>query len=177
MDTSNYSELTCAILADIDRQVDIELTNTPLPRIQLITEATEWASTPPNVTHESQSAVKIANLNAVEKKIATLLTLAGQTMDTLASENHEDSLDDTSVAYFHTNGGLRKFDDNVKQYIKLLDEIQLSLRKQYHDLAKSGTASVNLPFTVSVYDTDKVLDALTRCLSLIRTEMDELSQL
>ncbi|KAJ1963067.1 hypothetical protein IWQ62_003334 [Dispira parvispora] len=175
MDTSNYSELTRAILADIDRQVDIELTNTSLPRIQLVTEATEWSS--PNVTQESQSVAKIANLNAIEKKIVSLLTLAGQTMDTLASENHEDSLDDTSVAYFHTNGGLRKFDDNVKQYIKLLDEIQLSLRKQYHDLATSGTASVNLPFTVSVYDTDKVLDALTRCLSLVRTEMKELSQL
>ncbi|KAJ1977252.1 hypothetical protein H4R33_006251 [Dimargaris cristalligena] len=127
---------------------------------------------------ESPSAAKIFELNVVEKKIIRLLQIASETLNMLASADHEELLNDSnSTAFLSANSGLKQYDDNTKQYLQLLDEIQLSMRKQYHYLTLSGTAGFNLPVRVSVYDLDKVLDALTRAIGLVRAELTALSNM
>ncbi|KAJ1981116.1 hypothetical protein H4R34_002192 [Dimargaris verticillata] len=174
-----YNDMTRQILAEVDSRVNAALDAVPtaLDLGKLATEATQEPPQPiPNDLSHSQSAAKIVELNRVEQKIVQLLTIASETLAALASEDHESLLNENSTEYFSTRSTFQKFETNVKQYMQMLDSIQLAMRTQYHHLAQAGTAECNLPLQTTVYDADKVLDTLTRAVGLIQANLEHIGQ-
>ncbi|KAJ1909457.1 hypothetical protein IWQ60_011164, partial [Tieghemiomyces parasiticus] len=134
MASESQTNLTRRILAEIDRKVNQVVTPTSLPTLKLPplpAKAKEAAGrvagrgddTATTTGQEaSTSAARILELNVVEKKIVGLLKVASKIMELLATQDHDEALNDNlnATSIFSAHSGLKQLDADIQQYVRTL---------------------------------------------------------